>query len=195
MTRRFNQTVMCPHCQRLHTAESGFGRWMRNHPELKSGDGHVSSDLDYINHCYKIDHNRECQYLMYIEIKTHKSKLSESQEDTLYLVNQFMRNDKHTSGKRRKRHLDNRPDKAWSTLLKKNITVRAFGIHILTFENNSPDDSLWIKWDNTIINTDILLQLIKFEIHPDTLKPMDLRKHHKKQKTLPFNFSFSSPPI
>jgi len=54
----------------------------------------------------------------------------------------------------------------------------------LQFEKTCPDDSAWIKWDGKEITPDQLVELLRFEIHPLTLKPMDARDHHR-QKSFP----------
>jgi len=52
-------------------------------------------------------------------------------------------------------------------------------MHVLRFSGLGPDDSKFIEWDDKDINADTLTDLLRFDLDPDTLKPIDLRNHHQ----------------
>jgi hypothetical protein len=59
--------------------------------------------------------------------------------------------------------------------------LKWFGLHILYHEKTRPDNSAWMCWDHTQINTKTLESLIKFELNPYTLKTMEVRRHHRNK--------------
>lgn len=182
MTRPFNQQIHCPNCKTWITHESSFGRWIRNNPELDSRKGYCISDQDYWIHKYKICENRDFQCIMLVEIKIMGMKLSSAQRNLLHFVNQLMRNRKQTPTKELKWQNSDSITQEYSLLMDKYVYIKAFGVHILTFSGLGPDDSDWIMWDNKKINISQLTDLLKFNLDPDTLKPLDLRYHHPKNK-------------
>ncbi len=184
MTRQMKEQIECPHCGETFSNETAFSRWVRQQEDLDSNrDGIVLYDSDMIVHRYKFDHDRLYQCIMLVEIKCYNAKPTESQRDTLAIFGQFLRNDKTTSCKNRRAQVENRPAEAFSTMRKKTIRCRAFGVHVLTFEKSSPDNGK-IRWDKGDITKGQLVKLLKFELHPETLKPMDGRAHHTKQPYL-----------
>lgn len=179
MTRPFNQQFHCPNCQTWQTAETLFGRWIRRQSELDSKAGYSVSDQDYWIHRYKIANDREFQLLMLVEIKTMGRSLSDAQTDTLHMANQIMRNRRQTPTKELRWQAGSSPLRAYSTFLGREIAVRAYGMHVLTFSGLGPDDSDVITWDKTNITEPQLVGLLKFDLDPDTLGPIDLRSHHQ----------------
>ncbi len=77
-----------------------------------------------------------------------------------------------------------------SLLLGRRVNVRYLGFHLLQFEQTSPDDSSWIKWDGKKIDEDTLTAILAFERHPYHIeKKIDefLRDRHRQDLGLPFN--------
>ena len=177
MTRSFNQLITCPNCGTWITHETSFGRWIRNNTELDSVKGYSVTDQDYWIHKFKVHNNREFQCLMLVEIKTMGAKLSDNQRDTLHMVNQLTRN----RGQINKNWQAGRGPIAFgkSLMTGKDVILRAYGMHVLTFSHLGPDDSSEIIWDKTSIDKAILTSLLKFDLDPDTMLPLDLRLHHK----------------
>lgn len=191
MTRPFNQQFHCPNCKTWHSAETLFGRWIRNNPSLDSKSGYVVTDQDYWIHRYKTDHGREFQLIMLCEIKTMGADLTIAQTDTLHIVNQLMRNRKQTPTKELRHQAGTTPRiSVFSAMQGHHVNVRAYGMHVLTFSGLGPDDSEWIRWDKQEVNLETLTGLLRFDLDPDTLKPLDLRVHHRTARTqvLPLNF-------
>lgn len=179
MTRSFNQQFHCSNCRTWQTAETMFGRWIRNNKQLDSRSGYSVSDQDYWIHKYKTHETRRFQLLMLVEIKTMGAALSEAQKDTLYQVNQLMRNRRQTPTKELRYQTSSGPLKVKSTMLGGEVVMRAFGMHVLTFSGLGPDDSEWIRWDRTQISVDQLTSILRFDLDPDTLRELDLRLHHQ----------------
>lgn len=180
MTRQFNAQFHCPNCKTWQTQETLFGRWIRSNKELDSAKGYSVSDQDYWIHAYKTYGNRDFQCIMLVEIKTMMARMSKAQEDTLSIANQLMRNRVQTPTSSIKRQAGRGPADVHSPMLGRNVTLKAFGVHVLTFSGLGPDDSDAIKWDGRHdINTEILTKILRFDLDPDTLKPLDLRNHHR----------------
>uniref|UniRef100_A0A6M3LKQ2 Uncharacterized protein n=1 Tax=viral metagenome TaxID=1070528 RepID=A0A6M3LKQ2_9ZZZZ len=183
MTRVFGQTVTCPKCHHIHTAETQFSRDVRNEQSLDSNFGYGVADIDcdsqrIIIHKFKCGGSREIQAMMDIEVKTRGADLSESERDTLHMRNQVIRNRRQTPTKEKRFESGRAPLKVFSLKNKKNVFLRHFGVHVLRFSHTSWTDSEWIEWDKQRIGSTALLSLLRFEIDADTMQRMDGRPHH-----------------
>lgn len=199
MTRPHGSQFYCPNCQTFHTAESGFGRWIRNNPELDSVKGFCVIDQDYWIHAYKTFENREFQCIMAVEIKTHGSKVSKAQRDTLHIVNQLLRNRRSTPTKEDRR-ANAGIRTVHSAMLNREINLKSFGVFVLTFSGLGPDDSEIITWGggdgrarHTPITMGELTGLLRFDLDPDTIKPIDLRNHHRTAFTTVAHLPLAQP--
>jgi len=189
MTKKFYQSTHCPRCGHEHTIETDFGRWLRNCEELKSEYGHVFYDVDlspalHLAHTYKTKkYGKELQFLMFVEVKTFGAEPEPAQRDSLIIIDQIMRNRKKTINKK-KNFIQVYPtiNKVWSTRSHKWVRARLFGFHLLQFSDAGPEDSDKILWDRKKISIDQLVKLLKFELDPDSLRPLDLRIHHRKEE-------------
>jgi hypothetical protein len=180
MTTPFNMQVHCPNCQTLHTWETMFGRWIRNNKGLDSSLGYCVVDQDYWVHRFKTYRGREFQLIMLVEIKVLGQNLTLAQKDTLHQVNQVMRNRRRTPTKGlRWQSGESIIRETYSVVHKRKIQLRVYGMHVLRFSGLGPDDSEMITWDQTKIDVDMLTKILRFDIDPDTLKPIDLRSHHR----------------
>jgi hypothetical protein len=121
-----------------------------------------------------------------------------AQMDTGFLIDQLMRNRRQTPTHTPSLQAGNSFTRIYSAYQKKYVYVKAFGFHRLTFDNLGPNDSKSIKWDRREITPDQLTKLLCFDLDPDSLQPMDFRKHHpiSKQKRLPLEVAqlFSEAP-
>lgn len=180
MTRPHSQQFHCPNCRTWVTAETMFGRWIRNHPELDSRAGYCVTDQDYWIEKWKVDGDRTFQLILGVEIKTFGTPLSDAQRNLLYLLNQIMRNRRQTPTKELVHQAGTAPLKARSVMGGKisAVNVRCFGIHVLTFSHLGPDDSEWMTWNRQNIDEATLVALLQFKLDPDTLQPLNLRRHH-----------------
>lgn len=192
MTRTFKENIQCPECGHWHTVETPFERWMRNHPELDSTRaGIVRFDCDILLHRYLTPTDkkgvRDIQCVMFVEVKTFMGELTDSQQDTLSLFSQFLRNRKtNIHQKKRGKHVEEHTpySKAYSNYLGKSVAVWAFGGHLLQLSDVDPEKSHRIKWDYKAISVDCLIQLLRFEVDPDSLRPIDWRRRYSNFKSV-----------
>lgn len=174
MTRAFNQIINCPHCNNEITAEPAFGRWIRNNPQLDSWQGYCVIDQDYWIHQFRTFRGKDFQLIMMVEIKTFCAHQTLAQKDTLHVIDQLTRNRKNSDISQ----AGNSIPKVYSHVSKKEVYIRSYGAHLLTFSHSGPDDSNWIKWNWRMIDEDILTKILRFDLDPDTLMKIDLRYHH-----------------
>jgi len=178
MTRPHIEKIDCPYCNKRITAETAFGRWLRKNKLIDSRLGWSIHDQDYWIHRYKVFGGREFQLLMGLEIKTRCGKVTECQRDTMHIVNQLIRNRRQTPTKDLRWQAGNTLLKVFSVWLHRRVNLRCYGVHIVQFSGLGPDDSEQIKWDGKVIDINTLTALIRFDLDPDTLRPIDLRNHH-----------------
>lgn len=191
MTRPFNNRMHCPNCNCEMTMETALGRWLRGHPGLRSQDGTNIYDEDHfcdrrVVHRFKENGDRSVQCYMNIEVKEYGAFPSAAQRSTFAILSGYIKN---FTGNRHTRRgaikdIAGKRGKVWDPEFERLVQVRHYGYHLLQFEKTCPDDSAWIKWDYKEITTDELVQLLRFDIHPLTLMPLDARDHHK-QKSFP----------
>lgn len=162
---------------RIFGSDVPFCAWMRSCkllPSFSTDCGFVATDTDAFIHRYMVSidsvGSREVQPMMMLEVKTRQGDPSDSQLDTLRKINMF-------SGSKR---------------LKDGTTVRRFGVAFLKMSGTSPDDSqsMWwgrfkndaIRWKP--INARQLIDLLRFDIHPDSFTRKPLRRHHLTQDVI-----------
>lgn len=192
MTRPFCQRMQCPVCSTEVTIETALGRWLRGHPRLRSEDGLNLYDFDHsverrIVHKYKDGEERDAQCFMEIEVKEYGAMPTPAQRSTLQLLSDFVKNTVKNmySARGSSQHLDGKPRRILDRQFNRWILVRHYGIHLLQFEKTSPDNSVWMKWDGVEITADQLVSLLRFEIHPYTLKPLSARDRHCRSRRFP----------
>lgn len=179
MTRQHNLQIHCPNCGVMITHETSFGRWIRNNKQLDSSNGYCVIDQDYWIHRFKTFRDRDFQLIMLVEIKTHGSDLTNAQRDTLLFVNEIMRNDRNTPTKKLPWYFGGSSiRKVKSIIAGKEVILRTYGMHTLRFSGLGPDDSDTIFWDKKLINLDVLTSILRFDLDPFVLRPIDLRNHH-----------------
>ena len=192
MTVEFRQRIECPKCGHEFPAETAFCDWMRHRPELATAEGIVRADCDHIVHRFKFPSSgRDLQAIMVIEVKTHVNfknpiHINETQADTLHMLNQLMRNRRTNIHKKAKWQCGTGPQQVHSLRNKKMVWIRAFGVHGLYFSGTRPEDSKIIHWNRSPINEGQLIDILRFVLDPDTLRPMDMRIHQKRRDTTLF---------
>lgn len=160
---------------RIYGSDAPFMAWCRSCDELPSYSrecGWVQTDVDTFLHRYisSVDGvgTREVQCMMELEVKTRGGELTTSQADTY-----------------RKKHAMTIP-----SLKFYGQSLVNYGISILRLDGASPTDSKLFNWgrfqrssDTEIfwrqITAEQFIHLLRFEIHPDTLKEISFRRHHK----------------
>ena len=157
-----------------------FRHWVQANPRLDSvRKGLVITDFDLLFHKYKshIDRqgNRDVQHMMIVEYKRYCAKLPETQRDTLGMFHQIFRT---------------KTRMVKSVLTGKLVRLRFWGCHVLRMDGAGPEDSRHMIWDRTRINVYDLECILRFDIDPIRLRPLEDRRHHtlncsaSKQKEL-----------
>lgn len=191
MTRPFCQRMQCPSCRTEVTIETALGRWLRGHPRLRSEDGLNIYDFDHsverrIVHKYKDGSERDAQCYMEVEVKEYGAMPTQAQRSTLQLLSDYLKNTTKNmfSSRGASDGMHGKPRKIYDRQFGRWVRVRHYGIHLLQFEKTSPDNSEWIKWDGVEITSDQFVSLLRFEIHPYTLKPLSARDRHSRSMPL-----------
>lgn len=189
MTKPFSVHYTCENCGHQTSAETGFGRWMRHHPELQPSTAHIvrtdtdHSILRYMTYVQGVK-TREFQLIMDVEVKEWGKEPDRAQADILNFKHQLVIN---KSRNRYGAKTDNTYQLRSSAAGRK-VKVRYLGFHLLQFEKTSPIDSRWIKWDRKEITVETLVGLLALNLHPDKphLPMADfLRDRHKQREAPP----------
>lgn len=173
MTRTFREAIKCPHCGREHTVETDFERWVRNHRQLDSvRESIVRFDLDVLLHKYQTKEvdgkgSRDIQFMMFVEVKTYMATPSRSQVDTLSILNQILRNRSPNIHSTPRRQVSRQVRRVHSKILGREVAIHLWGGHLLQMDGTSPESSTLMLWDNSPIDTDRLLELLRFVRNPD----------------------------
>ena len=168
----------CPNCGRdVREAERKFLDWIRENPQLDSISAALSvQNCDVWVHQYKSHADRRgdrrINNLMLVEYKAFGADMSFAQRDTLWIVNQILRPEIGRAKTFKVRGLDPqgklRPR-----------TVHCFGVHKLQIiDGDVPGEGGQIIWDRKAIDVEQLERVLRFDLHPDTLRPRSDRRHH-----------------
>lgn len=191
MTRRFGEIVDCEHCGKRTTKENAFSRWYRSHRGagriLSSAEGNNVCDLDFVIHRSSIRDSRgikdkSVQYLMVVEVKTYDSEVTDSQRDTLWMIDQLLITQERPSKSRNNGRFAgmHRVRKVYSTFNGKYYQIICYGVHRLKMSGACPVSSAKMFWDNKPIEVRTLEMVLSFDLNPYTLKPMQHRQHKAK---------------
>jgi len=134
--------------------------------------------------------DRRVQYVMLVEIKSHGREMDAGQRDLLAMVNDLLRTkgwkDQRIGGAFVAGHAQN-ARKVWSYIADEWVQIHCFGVHKLRLSGATPDDSDLLTWDRRQITVEQLVGLLRFDLSPDTLRPMEDRVH-KRQSSAPTLF-------
>jgi hypothetical protein len=178
---------------RIYGEDSPFGGWFRNEPRLDSIDCSLSvTDRDYHVHHFKtrIDSvgTRTVQLMMDMELKTRGGLPKWGQHQSLFFEHQLLNQKRKLLCSR-----DGDLKSVWH-----------FGYFVLSLLGDRPEPDSYVTWcrfsqhgalvANTI-TTDDLIRVLRFDIRPDTLEPLELRRHHKTRRlletvTAPLGFAY-----
>jgi hypothetical protein len=163
----------------LEKIGKGFDSWVRANGSLDSVKASLCiTDIDFIVHQYREcgDKNgtRLINSMMLIEVKSHGSSMPSAQADTLNKLDQMLRRAPGQNRGSVHEVIDERGNA---------VQVTYYGLHVLTFSGIGPDDSEEIRWDGKKIEKTELERLLRFELHPDTLRVRDVtaRRHHSNK--------------
>jgi hypothetical protein len=159
---------------------------MRDHDLLDSRQERISVvDFDVLLHRYldrsEPNPKRRVDNVMILETKTHASGPvlgNFAQEDTRALLNALWNSRVQPNSAGRVRTY------AVSVVSGGKLQrrrVRWWGAHVLALAGDRPENSgpgLWWNDRRTPITVAVLLSLLRFELDPSTLQPIDYRDHH-----------------
>lgn len=151
-------------------SEDGYRKWLRENPRLDSVRASLSiTDVDLLIHRYmtfvdKIG-TRLVQCLMAVEWKAFGARPGRAQLDTMLMFNEAMRASHGTT-----LYVPNRIPPVCRCF--------NFGVHLCRMSGFDPSSSDTLWWDRRVITVDQLEGLIRFELHPDSLRPWTPRRHH-----------------
>jgi len=152
--------------------ETDFASWVRNNPRLDSVKECVATqDIDYVWHKYNTPKDkigeRRLQHIMLIEEKTHGSDLSDSQRDTMWLIDQALK------------RLDRIPNHQFRSAMRGDwVQIRYWGYFKLRYADSLEDG---VEWNRRKISLQTLESILRFEVDPRTLRPRSDRRHHAKR--------------
>lgn len=188
MTKGFRETVPCQRCGASVSSEQPIKTWIRKHEDLDSQKACLCiGDSDLWVHRYgtrntrwKVD--RSTQYVMLVEVKTHGRELDDYQRDDLLLINDLLRTntwkEQRIGGSFVAGHMQN-TRVVKSFIAGERVQVHCYGVHLLRLSGATPDDSDFIVWDRKDITREQLTELLRFDLHPDSLRPMEHRTHKR----------------
>lgn len=186
--REWRSYVPCPVCGAQVSTEQPIDEWIRAHPDLDSQrEGVVIADGDKIVHRYHVRtkgrSDRGVQYIMQLELKTFCAKETPSQQDTLSIWNQINRTVawkfQRQQGRFTKGHPQNVRLITVYSPLNGRVQVLNYGKHTLRLSAATPEDSDWMTWDGKEIDTETLVQVLRFDRSPDSLRLNDHRRHKR----------------
>jgi hypothetical protein len=166
--------------QRRHGNDTCMSDWLRSQADISSGypTNICVNDIDYMFHRYAIKEDsvgsRSVHLMMHIETKVLSGMPDANQKQTLCFWHQL------TKSKRQK---------LFDCKNKKRASVWSFGVFVLSVPGFYPGDQgdtvYWCSFDDSgllcpqEIAVDDLKNILRFDWHPKTLQPLDLRRHHK----------------
>jgi hypothetical protein len=169
--------------EREYGHDTPLSQWIRANTLLDSTQyGLTLNDRDWVWHKYKahIDGlgTRAVQLSMTFEEKCLGAMPSESQLETLFYDHQRL----------------NTKRRLFSTMQKKRVSVWHFGVFIVSYPGLEINHDTILDWyafvddHGSMMKHQLPLQtfqeILRFNIRPDTLDKLSLRRHHKKQVLL-----------
>lgn len=199
MTTEWRETKPCPRCGLPLSTEQPINAWIRRHEQLDSRQQCLcisDSDLWILRYGTRKHSgvDRDCMYLMLVEIKTHGADISDTQRDLLHIVNQVLRSKPWSEDRDAGRFLPGHQQNIRSHIVeswaaRKKVQLMCYGVHKLQLSGADPDSSEHIRWDNKLIDVQTLLRLLRFELSPDSLRLMEDRSHKRVKPTTLFDIN------
>lgn len=185
---------------RIRHYETGtpFGEWLRSQRDLPSTPspdcevGFIATDIDLVVHrWFHGSTGKHIQCLMVVEVKTRGAQPRFAQLESLSALQLF-------SAKKNIRLALPTIHPETREMIPDFRQYRFYGVHFLLLSGTSPEDSdsmVWARWkwkphgvdhqmtasqlQRTKINIEQLKGILRWDLHPSTLKPFKpFKKHH-----------------
>lgn len=190
MTTRWRETVTCGICGAVVDTDPLIKRWIRGNRKLDSQDECLYiGDSDLWVHKWGVRGtrwrgvSRDVQYLMLVETKTYDRSLDEPQRDHLHLINQLLRTHPWKEDRDKGRFIPGHTRNirmVYAHLAGQKVAVHSHGVHVLRLTGATPMDSDAMTWDAKPITPSQLEKLLRFDLSPDSLRPMEHRTHKRR---------------
>lgn len=193
--RRFS----CTHCGGTNYASDVLSRWLRNHPQLATAPITLN-DLDMQVRRFGTRRDREglprdVVWSQIVEFKTHGKALEAWQRDACVELDTGLRTKSFNDGRGPDgRLVPGHPPNQRQLKSTYDGTLRRvlhYGVHICTLSGDTPGTSDVITWETANghwrvqITYEQLVDLLLFEIHPDSLKPISDYQHKPRRDDVP----------
>jgi len=140
---------------------SDFAQWRNKNIGLDSRNfGLTVGDVDQI---FFYDESEQWM-VMFLEVKSRGKKTVETSQKNIYLLLDSVF--RTVAGKVL-------PLKLWGKIVDRKI--RYMGRHLLVMSGTRPDNSEWMLWDGKPTTEQELVRTLRFELDPNTLRPLKLR--------------------
>jgi hypothetical protein len=198
-TVQYRRTAACPHCSGTINVEEPWKKWIRNNPHLDSMEHGLSlMDTDMWVHKFGQRRtrvpgwDRDIQYLMKIEVKTNGADITAAQRDDINLIDNLLRTkpwkEHRVNGQLVPGHPQNVRE-VFSKRAGKKIRVICHGYHILRMSHETPGCSEWLLWDGREVTKEQVVRILRYELDPDSLRPLEHREHKKLLENQPTLFN------
>jgi hypothetical protein len=188
VTTGWRETVPCQRCGNQVSTEQPIKSWIRAHRDLDSRRACLcigDSDLwvqRYGTRPRRSGVDRDTMHLMLVEIKTNARDLDASQRDLLYAVDQLLRTngwkEERAGGRFRQGHPQN-ARLVYSYIAGRQVQIICHGVHKLRLSGSTPNDSDSIIWDKRPITVEQMVALLRYDLNPDSLRPIEHYRSHK----------------
>lgn len=210
MTAKFRGEMLCPDCGYSFTGEPLWKQQLRHHPGLDSKELCLNfGDCDMIMYRYGRKRSpergrnpltgelmdRSVRWHMIVEVKTHDAEPSRAQDEQHWVTTQLLttnrwNNERDSKSGRfvadheqnfRRVEVDMPPQFGGE----KKVLVLSYGVHLLQMSGHDFKSSKTIHWDRQEISKTDLVEVLRFDRHPNTLKPVLTDRMHKKENKTP----------
>jgi hypothetical protein len=162
---------------RRYGEDTPFGKWVREQRELDSHQFSLTlNDADWIFHRYRTEVDavgtRDLQCMMVVETKMYYAVPRQPQLETLFFLHQMLN----------RKGVLRRPGKP-------SVALWSYGVFVLSLQGTHPGDSRGANWGRfdergqlnwtPIESRQQLIEILRFDLTPDTLEPLSTRRHHK----------------
>jgi hypothetical protein len=193
MTRLLGRLpCVCEVCGSPHEPTFDAWRtWINQRPDLDSQDYCLDMfdvDLVVVRYGTRRDRfgvDRSVQYVQLIEWKTHGTPVSTARLQVLRVLDDVFRTSFPTARERGRFAAGH--SRNWRRIGRSQVLL--YGLHVLQLSGTHPENSEWMRWSSPgqpgrLITLEQLIGLLRFDLHPDSLKPLDHRQHKRRVEQL-----------